>query len=471
MTADQRRIVVAVCLIYFLSLMMIGGLTFLVPPMAENLKLADDTVENLLAVPSVAALVAVFSAGQLGERFGPRRAIAIAGLCCTIGASVMIFATGSVAAQLGLSIYAAAGITIQIVGISLLQTTTVTGPAQVSAFTTFGTVAPLAFVIIPVATAGLLDVADWRLVPLFWAIAGILIIVVALRWLDRGSGSPSTGEWVTPLLAGLSLAAAARAIAEVDNLSLDRNWVLIACLVSALAATACAVATRRVRRASFSTSAIRGRMMQSMLLCVALVSCVQLLNLVCIVMEFLYGLSAEEVALATVPAQLAAAVGAKVLATKAINRWGGFRAGRNLLLAIAVTMLPLLALTQNSPAWILVVVTMLFSFTTMGALTAFNAEVMRRSPSGGTEAASSFRSAASSIGGALGVGIFGAIMLSGTRVDVGSAAVTAGARAEMVAGLRLAGLIACSVAIAGSIMLTLVERRSPADGQPIAPAA
>ena len=64
MTSDQRRIVIAVCVIYFLSLLMIGGLAFLITPMADDLNLKNGTVQYILAIPSVVALVVVFSPGR-----------------------------------------------------------------------------------------------------------------------------------------------------------------------------------------------------------------------------------------------------------------------------------------------------------------------------------------------------------------------------------------------------------------------
>ena len=200
--------------------------------------------------------------------------------------------------------------------------------------------------------------------------------------------------------------------------------------------------------------------MRPMMLGVTLVTFVQLLTYVVIALQFIYEFSAVWAAVATIPAQLAGILGAKVLAKKAIKRWGSFNASRGLLLAIAVTMLPLLALTVSTPAWLLVAIATAFAFTTTAALTSFNTDVMRRSPDGATEAVSSFRAASSSVGASICAGVFGIVILSRTPIAAGASSITAAQSADMVNGLRLAGVISACVAIAGAAMLTFMQRRA-----------
>ena len=468
MTADQRRIVIAVCVVYFLSLLMIGGLAFLITPMADDLNLKDGTVQYILAIPSVVALVVVFSAGQIASRFGSRRTIVFAGLGFSVGSFIMCAAPDALLLQVGLGICAATAMTMQIVGVGLLQKATVKGEAQVSAFTTFGMVAPLAFLTIPLATSQVLTITNWRLVPLAWVIGGIVIAIVAHRRLDPRSETLPVGEWVTPLLAGVAVAGAARAIAQLGNAEETPQLILTSVLAAVLAGTACALIVRRRQSASFSTSAIRGPMMRPMLLGVTLVTFVQLLTYVIIALQFIYEFSAVSAAVATIPAQLAGILGAKFLAKKAIKRWGSFNASRGLLLAIAVTMLPLLALTDSTPAWLLVAIATAFCFTTTAALTSFNTDVMRRSPDGATEEVSSFRAASSSVGAAICAGVFGIVILSRTPIAAGAAAITAAESADMLNGLRLAGVISACVAVAGAAMLTFMQRRATPESTSIA---
>ena len=100
---------------------MVAGLTFLIEPMANDLKFSDALVEDILAVPSVAALIAVFVAGQLGIRFGHRRVIASCAALFSLGAGVLAIAGSALTVEIGLAICAGAAITMQIVGAGLLQ--------------------------------------------------------------------------------------------------------------------------------------------------------------------------------------------------------------------------------------------------------------------------------------------------------------------------------------------------------------
>ena len=97
-------------------------------------------------------------------------------------------------------------------------------------------------------------------------------------------------------------------------------------------------------------------------------------------LEYLYDFSALEAAIAIVPAQVASIIGAKVVAGRAIHRWGAARAGRYLMLAIAFTVPSPLLMQPSTPAWYLVASASLFSSMGMAALTVLNTDVMGHAP-------------------------------------------------------------------------------------------
>jgi hypothetical protein len=101
----------------------------------------------------------------------------------------------------------------------------------------------------------------------------------------------------------------------------------------------------------------------------------------------------------------------------------------------------------------------------MAVLTVLNAEVMRRAPAQQTGAVSSFRTAASSVGTAVGVGIFGAILISTVPMDSNSGDLGPEQLIALTNGLRLDGLLASLVALVGWGVLRVVQHRSspPAD--------
>jgi len=461
-TSDQRRITLAVCVIAGLSLLVVAGLTFLVTPMSEDLGLSNSEVENILDIPSVSALLVIFIAGQAGDRLGHRKTLIISGAGFTLGSLILATASGPVTIEIGLAMCGSTAVALQILAIGLLQQTVPEGKARVSAFTSYGMVFPLGFLIFPVATGGLLEVANWRLIPIIWAIAGILICAVAFMLVGRGESNRPMGVWLTPLLAGITLTAAANSLAEASHKRPESTIIVVGVIVSITAAVGCALAMRHSSRSTFTLEPLRSGLLRSLLIGVGIVSLVGMLTYVTIALEYLYDLSPLRAAILLVPAQLGAVVGAKFLAAWAMHRWGVSLAARRLLVAIAAAMLPLLAMQSSTPAWYLISSAAIFSCMGMAALTVLNAEVMGQAPRESTGAVSSFRAAASSIGGALGVAVLGTAIISAVSVDDGVGAVSPAQLDQLAAGLRLDAVLACVIAAIGWAILTRAARRSKA---------
>jgi DHA2 family multidrug resistance protein-like MFS transporter len=460
MTSEQRRITLGVCLIVGISLLMVAGLTFLIEPMADDLKFSDALVVDILAVPSVAALIAVFAAGQLGIRFGHRRVIAFCAASFSLGAGVLAIAGSALTVEIGLAICAGAAITMQIVGVGLLQHSTGQGKAQTSAFTTYGMVFPLAFLVFPVGTAGVLELTSWRLVPVLWIVGGLLMLAIAFYFLDGNTTAAHDQDWTAPILAGITLAALARALAEVGQVETDPVTVISGFVVGGVVALLFVTTMRRKMTLYSFFNPIRGGMLRVLLLCVALVSLVGLVTFVSIALEFFYEMTPYEAAIAIIPAQIGAVLGAKVLASHMIHRFGGIRAARHLMLTLAVSMLPLLMVTSQTSILILIAIAAIFSFAGMAALTVLNTQVMRLAPADCAGPVSAFRTAASSVGAALGVGILGAIVMSSVHIDEGVSGVSGAQIEHLASSLRIDGVIACLIAIVGWIALSIAERKA-----------
>ena len=96
----------------------------------------------------------------------------------------------------------------------------------------------------------------------------------------------------------------------------------------------------------------------------------------------------------------------------------------------------------------------------MAALTVLNTQVMRLAPVDRAGPVSAFRTAASSVGAALGVGILGAIVISSVRVDEGVSDVSGGQIEHLASSLRIDGVIAFLVAIFGWMALSIAERKA-----------
>jgi MFS family permease len=463
MTHAQRRITLAISVIVGLTLLVVAGLTFLVQPLTQDLALSDEAIEQALVAPTIASLLVVFIAGRAGDRFGQRRTIVAAAAVFTVGAAVLASAQAQNSVIIGLALCGAGAIVIQVVALSLLQRAAPDGKAHTAAFTTYGTVFPIAFLIFPIATAHLLSLVDWRWIPVLWAFAGIVIIVVSMLMLDRDKARGSIGEWASPILAGVALTAGTRVFDELGARPPDTRILAFAGAVFVVAIFALIVVVKRAANPGFSLSPLRGVMMWPLMIGVALVALIQILTYVSISIEYLYELTPFQASLVIAPAQLGAVIGAKFVAGWTISRWGVERSGRGLLLATGVVLLLLVAMQPSTPVWYLVVVSTLFSLTGMAALTILNLDIMGRAPAEHTGAVSAFRTAASSVGSALSMAVLGVVVLSSVTMSAGVTDVDDEDLIELAAALRLDGILGFIIAVAGWAFLYVSARRSRTD--------
>jgi MFS family permease len=460
MTPAQRRITLAISVIVGLTLLVVAGLTFLVQPLTQDLALSDDATEQALVAPTIASLLVVFIAGRAGDRFGQRRTIVVAAAVFTLGAAVLASAQTENGVIIGLALCGAGAIVIQVVALSLLQRTAPDGKAHTAAFTTFGAVFPIAFLIFPIATAYLLSLVDWRWVPILWAIAGIVVIAISILMLDRDEARGSIGEWASPILAGVALTAGTRVLDELGARPTDGRILAFGGAVFVVAIFALIMVMKRAANPGFSLRPLRGVMMWPLMVGVALVALVQILTYVSISIEYLYEMTPFQASLVIAPAQLGAVIGAKFVAGWSISRWGVERSGRGMLLATGVVMLLLVVMQPSTPVWYLVAVSTLFSLTGMAALTILNLDIMGRAPADHTGAVSAFRTAASSVGTALSMAVLGVVVLSSVTMSAGVTDVDDAQLIELAAGLRLDGILGLIIAVAGWIFLSVSARRS-----------
>lgn len=460
MTRAQRRITLAISVIVGLSLLVVAGLTFLVQPLTQDLALSNEDTERALVAPTIASLLVVFIAGRAGDRFGQRRTIVVAAAIFTLGAAVLASAQAETGVIIGLALCGVGTIIIQVVALSLLQRTAPDGKAHTAAFTTYGTVFPIAFLIFPIATAYLLSLVDWRWVPVLWAIAGIVIIVGSMLMLDRDEVPGSIGEWASPILAGIALTAGTQVLVELGARPPDDRILAFGGAVFVVAIFALIAVMKKAANPGFSLRPLKGVMMWPLMVGVALVALIQILTYVSISVEYLYEMTPFQASLVIAPAQIGAVIGAKFVAGWSIRRWGVERSGRSMLLATGVVMLLLVVMQPSTPVWYLVVVSTLFSLTGMAALTILNLDVMGRAPAGHTGEVSAFRTAASSVGTALSMAVLGVVVLSSVTMSAGVTNVDDADLIELAAGLRLDGILGFIIAVAGWIFLSVSARRS-----------
>lgn len=429
----------AVCVCVGLSFLVSAGLAFLIEPISEDLRISDGGVEAVLAVPSIASLVVIFIAGRTGDRLGHRRTLLLLTGVFIIGSLLLAGAQEVVGVIGGLALCGGAATAVQIVALGLLQESVPEGKARVSAFTTFGMVYPLALLVFPVLTAWLLDKAVWRLLPLLWAVAGLVMAGVVMGLVQRATVRRPFGEWLTLLLGGVALAAGVRFLDSVGRQGIVTSGTLVALLTLIVALIAFAVRFRAVVAPGFSFAPMRGALVRSLLFGVAVVSLVGTVTYVIFAFEYMYGMSPFKAAVAVIPAQVGAVLGAKVFAGIAINRWGVTNAGRRLMLVLAITLLPLLAMQPSTPAWYLACCATLFMTAAFAVVTALTIDVMSYAPPGGSGPISAIRGAASAIGAGLGVVVLGTSVITAVTMSGGAGEVSADQVRQLAWGLRLDG--------------------------------
>lgn len=459
MTAEQRRITFVLCISVGFTFLISAGLTFLISPMAEDLDLGDNAVKTLLAVPSIASLIVIFIAGQAGDRLGHRTALLYCSIAFIVGSLLISAGEGVSIIGFGLAICGAAATAIQIVALGLLQLTVPEGRAHTSAFTSYGMVYPIAYLLFPILTAGILDIAAWRIVPVIWALAGVTIAIFVFLCIHPSKNHSPMGEWLSPLLAGAALAAGVRFLDAVGRDGLRSPEAVPNLIFLTIAITLFTLRYRSKISVSFSFEPLRGSMTQVLLLGVALVALVGTLTYVILALQFMFDMTPFESALAVVPAQAGAIVGAKVFASRAIQRWGYAVAGTHLTLTLGLAVLTLVSIQATSPAWLLVVCATAFNTVAMAAVTVLNADVMARAPINATGPVSSFRGAASSIGTGLGVVVLGSGVISAANVSNGTASVSIEQLEQIALALRIDGVVGCVIALIAWASLHLAERQ------------
>lgn len=459
MTTEQRRVTFAICLSVGFTFLISAGLTFLIRPMAEDLQLRNGAVTTLLALPSIASLVVIFIAGQIGDRLGHRTALLYCSIAFITGSALVALGNGPTMVGIGLAICGAAATAIQIVALGLLQLSVPDGTAHTSAFTTYGMVYPIAYLAFPLLTAGLLDVAVWRLIPLLWVVTGFVIVAIVLRFIRQTENREPIGEWLSPLLAGAVLASGVRFLDALGHDGLQNHEATTELVLFIVALTLFIVRYRSGRELSFSLEPLRGAMIRVLLLGVALVALVGTLTYVILALESMYNMTSFDAAVAVIPAQAGAIFGAKVLASRAIHRWGYAVSGTHLTFALGMSMLTLISIQSTSPAWLLVACATLFNTIALAAVTVLNADVMARAPKNSIGPVSSLRGAASSIGTGLGVVVLGTGVIN--AVNVGNSATSTGSDQlhQIAAALRVDGVLGCGIALISWLTLRWAARQ------------
>ncbi len=459
MSREQRRAIIAICIIIGITYLASATLALTLTPMAQDLGLSDVEAETTLALPAVGSLVIIFLAGRMGDQWGHRRVIIASSAVYVFGAIVMASSSAMTGIAVGALLAGAAATAMQIVAVGLLQRTAPTGHAHIVAFTSFGMVFPAVYLFVPPLTGFIVLDFPWQTIPITWAIAGLLIPLLAWRMLQHPGKASRLGEPWTPLLAGLSLAALVMWINRIHMDGWNSIEAALPITVGVLSLVACALLMRGRRTTSLTAAPLRNAVTLVLLVGVALLALTDTLTFITVGLQYLYDLTTLDVALLLIPAEAGAVLGAKSIAAWLMHRYGPRHAGLIAMPIFALSLLTLTAVTSTSPLWVPVLATVLLATFGSAAITILNTDVMSRAVQGGDGMLSAYRGAASALGGALSILILGSGIMTAASITDGPSAVTPEAADALTAGFRSDGVTGAAVVTFGWALLAWVQWR------------
>ena len=354
---EQRRLLAGVCIVVGAASTVPASYNFVVVPMLEGLGASEEQGSLLRELPSIAGLLVIFLAGILGRRWGERRFITRCGVLFTVGNAVVAVAPVMGVAVAGLVLESIGASGFIVVALALLSSRVSDEKSRASAFSTYATVGPVVYLVMPLLAGALLDNSSWRLVAALWSLSGVVILVASRAFLPAAEGPQDTRELLTPLLAGvLMVAAAVQTLNSVNRDGLISVSALVRLAIGVLAFAALVLAWRRVEHPSLSLAALGQGGMYLLLIIVILMSFANLWFYMTVGLQYLYGLDALGTAVALLPAQTAAIFGA-VITRWLLRKWGETVAGSVMLLGLAVSLLLSTLISTGSPMWVPVLVT------------------------------------------------------------------------------------------------------------------
>ena len=459
---SSDSVVLGLCLVVGITYTIGASLSFLLTPMVQGIGLTTEQAALALAVPSIGSLLIVFLVGRLGDCRGHRRVIIGASVPFIVGGLMVALGSAAPVVIIGLLLAGASATAIQIASLGLLQAAIPEGPARIAAFTSFGMVLPVVYLVVPVLTGWAVGLVSWRCVPVSWMVMGLAIPALAWRLTPPPARVQPAGEWVTPVLAGLVLAALVQTIDRGHDQGWSSSLTLLAALVTLASAVLLAVLLRRMKHPSFTVDVLRRPTLLLLLVAVAVVAMVNTLNYVMLGLQYIFGVSVLAAAILLLPAQVTAILGAKVLAGALMTRWGPAIAGRCAFVGLAAALLSIGLLVNGSSIPLLVACASALTLFGLAAITIVNTVVMAQAEPGQSGLVSAGRGAASALGSALGVVVLGAVVSAAIGMAGGSPETFAEDPGSLVIGLRAFGIAGALLAVAGAVAFSRALPRTAA---------
>lgn len=387
-----------------------ASFNYILNDMLRDLNATDVQSEIARQMGSVGALLVIFIAGAIGQRLGSRRVLLACSAIYAIGCAVVAVSHSMSVAATGLLLANVGKSALLVVALAAISASVRGRDGRATAFAVFSTAVPLAYVFMPVLAGGIVESVGWRWVAVIWISAGCLAVLLVWRLMEPDSTpSESTGEMLTPGLAGVLLAAAVETITLWSEHGVS-SQVLVALTVCAASTVALTIALRRVSTPSLDLTPLRNGGFVLLLVVLILTLFPNLFFYMTMALQYVSDLPPVEVALVMTPAQLAAVAGA-ALSARMLRRWGITRSGTLMMVLVAATLFASALLHIHGTLWLAVVIMCVYSAAASGSGVAVTNAIMNTAATNKDGDASAFRGAAANLGAAIGVAGMTAIVM------------------------------------------------------------
>ena len=448
-----------VAIVIACSVGVFGAYNFVVDPISTDLNATRNQAILLREIPSLGTLAVVFLVGAWGSRLGMKRVIVASALVTTFGYVIVLVSTVMPLVTLGMLMGSIGKQGIGVVTVSLIATQLTSERDRAGGFSGIGMAAPIGYLVIPVMANAVLDESNWRVVVALWVALAAAGAVAALLLLPRDTPGSGREEMWTPALAGLGLVGLVQSVRLVGQEGPFAPRTLFWLAVMTVALVALWQLMVRLRQPTLDLSLLRNGGARLLLIVALLIPFANLFYYFALGVQDLYDYSATETALLMVPCQLAAIGGAWV-AGRGMKRLGVRTTGTTLLVTLSISLFLTVFQTVDTPVIYPLVVLCLFAFACAGGGVVLTNAVMNLSPKGKEGSASSLRSAAASVGVAIGVAMSAAVFFGTTQNTLQELVTTNGGdiatAQEIVSQLRDSTVTVEQVASAYSLPLDVV---------------
>lgn len=413
---DQRRLLVGTAIVQLALLSLPAGFNYMLPDLLTSFDAGDEESTALRQISSLAALLVVFAAGVLGERLGGRKVMLAAAGLFTVGSAILAIAPNVGFATFGLLLANIGKATVTVVALAFVASRIRDADGRASAFATLASVVPITYLVIPLVAGAMTSAWGWRCVAVMWTVLGLVAVVTVARMIPSGGESLVSGEMWTPAIAGLLLATTVQALSSLSAEGLSTQTIVYA-IASGVALLVLVIFYRRIPDPSLSLAPLRHGGVLILLVVLILFSFANLFYYNTLLYQVVYGYSALGAAVVMIPAQLGSIAGALV-GRKLLQRLGIAISGSVMILGLGMAMLiAAVVVRASSPLIVPVVIVSCYAVASVAAFVSLTTAIMALAEDGDEGVASSYKTASSNIGAALGVCVLTAVV---TTVGVSS---------------------------------------------------